>query len=1008
MSKLSYRTIAGENPQGKPKVYFSCHQDDFGTYFEEYALKILRIQDCAIWYEAEPEADYDREDLELNLAQMQLFIMPVTTKLLTTPNRAMDIEFQIAQERHIPVLPLMMEGSLDDVFSKRFGDLQYLDPNDKDVTRRSFDEVLETYIKSVLVSSDLAKRVRAAFDAYIFLSYRKKDRKKAQELMRLIHRNPLCRDIAIWYDEFLTPGEDFNQAIGEMLTKSDLFTLVVTPNLVNEINYVMTTEYPAALKQEKPVLPVEMVKTDRAQLEEHYEALPPCILGEDDEMLQKSLLEKIREMAVSANDEDPEHNFLIGLAYLDGIDVEVDSERAMVLIKGAAEAGVPEAISHLIMMYETGKGIKRDYLEGIRWREKKVEHLRKKFESDSTENAARKLIVELGYLGEAQRGSLMLDAAEASYHEMCIIAEKYAASDNKGFRSAVPVGYNMLGKLLEARGDLAGAQAYYEKALAITEELLGNAITVELGQVLFVIYSNLGTVADAHGDIDGAHEYYEKALIVSEAIYKDTGTVESRRDLSASYLNLGDNALKYGDVSRAEAYYEKGLAITEELARDTDTVESYRDLSNFYYKLGGVQDVHEDLTGVQDYYEKALAIREMLFKDTGTMESRRDLSRIYDRLGDVLKTAGDHVGAQDYYEKALAIREITLKDTGTMESFRDMSESYESLGDISRTTGDLAAAQAYYEKALAIREKIFKDTGTMESSLDMSRSYESLGDILKMSGDFIGAQDYYKKSLTISEEIYKATGTLQSCGRMSASYRKLGGVAEAQGDLDRAQAYYEKDLAIIEKMAKGTEYLDSQWDLFERYIRLSIIAEKRGDLLGAEAYIKKGLPISEAETRKTGTVESRQYLFSIYSKLGDFAKARGDLVGAKAYYESSLNIIKKLVKETGTVESRRYLSTNFYNLGNNAETREDLAGAQAYYEKSLTIIGKLVKETRLLQDFRDYSYACYINGLFYYNSMHNHNKAKELFERVLEISIEGDEYLTLLSEEVKQILDKYF
>ena len=34
MSKLSYRTIADERPQGKPKVYFSCHADDFEQYFD--------------------------------------------------------------------------------------------------------------------------------------------------------------------------------------------------------------------------------------------------------------------------------------------------------------------------------------------------------------------------------------------------------------------------------------------------------------------------------------------------------------------------------------------------------------------------------------------------------------------------------------------------------------------------------------------------------------------------------------------------------------------------------------------------------------------------------------------------------------------------------------------------------------------------------------------------------------------------------------------------------------
>ena len=163
MSRLQYRTIADERPQGKPNVYFSCHPEDFGRYFEEYATKILRIQDCAIWYEAEPEADYDREDLELNLSQMQLFVMPITTKLLTTTNRAMDFELPLAKEKHIPVLPLMMERGVEDMYSERFGDLQYLDPNNTDETRRSFDEVLETYIKSVLVSSELAEKVRAAF-----------------------------------------------------------------------------------------------------------------------------------------------------------------------------------------------------------------------------------------------------------------------------------------------------------------------------------------------------------------------------------------------------------------------------------------------------------------------------------------------------------------------------------------------------------------------------------------------------------------------------------------------------------------------------------------------------------------------------------------------------------------------------------------------------------------------------------------------------------------------------
>ena len=98
MSKLSYRTIAGERPQGKPNVYFSCYPDDFDEYFEEYAAKILRIQDCAIWYESEPWAGYEKDDLELSLSQMQLVIMPVTTKLLASPCRAI-AHFYLSEQR---------------------------------------------------------------------------------------------------------------------------------------------------------------------------------------------------------------------------------------------------------------------------------------------------------------------------------------------------------------------------------------------------------------------------------------------------------------------------------------------------------------------------------------------------------------------------------------------------------------------------------------------------------------------------------------------------------------------------------------------------------------------------------------------------------------------------------------------------------------------------------------------------------------------------------------------
>ncbi|MDE6780419.1 MAG: hypothetical protein K2J40_03040 [Ruminococcus sp.] len=47
------------------------------------------------------------------------------------------------------------------------------------------------------------------------------------------------------------PGENFNVSIENALKKSELFTMLVTPNLVQEKNYVMEVEYPMAVREDK-------------------------------------------------------------------------------------------------------------------------------------------------------------------------------------------------------------------------------------------------------------------------------------------------------------------------------------------------------------------------------------------------------------------------------------------------------------------------------------------------------------------------------------------------------------------------------------------------------------------------------------------------------------------------------------------------------------------------------------------------------------------------------------
>ncbi len=368
MAIMKYKTRGNTSPQGKPRVYFCCHPEDFTKYFETIANEILERQNCAIWY-IDGEVIRDDDFFE-DLKQMQLFVMPVTTKLLCSPNEALSTEFRFAIEQHIPVLPVMLEKGVEEIFNQVCGDLQFLDKCNTDDTAISYEEKMQKYLESVLVGDELSKKIRDAFDAYVFLSYRKKDRRYAQELMRLIHKNEFFRDIAIWYDEFLTPGENFNDSIKEALQKSGLFVLTVTPNLVNEQNYIMTTEYPMAKQEGKPILPAELVPTDREDLTQKYKDIPDPADAHNEAELSDALLESFKKIAIKENDDSAEHNFYIGLAYLSGVDVEVDRDRAVELITRSANNRFPEAMVKLVSMYTDGVGVARDSDMAHKWSEK--------------------------------------------------------------------------------------------------------------------------------------------------------------------------------------------------------------------------------------------------------------------------------------------------------------------------------------------------------------------------------------------------------------------------------------------------------------------------------------------------------------------------------------------------------------------------------------------------------------------------------------------------------------
>ena len=151
MKYLKVKTKGNSNPKGKPRAYFTCHPDDYDKALEKVCSDIFKTHDCAIYYTENMADEYADVNWETDLNQMNLFVIPVTFRLLSTPNRTMSIDLRFAKENHIPVLPIMLEKGIDEIYSKEenFGELQYLNPYDFDLTAISYEEKQEKYGSAV-------------------------------------------------------------------------------------------------------------------------------------------------------------------------------------------------------------------------------------------------------------------------------------------------------------------------------------------------------------------------------------------------------------------------------------------------------------------------------------------------------------------------------------------------------------------------------------------------------------------------------------------------------------------------------------------------------------------------------------------------------------------------------------------------------------------------------------------------------------------------------------------
>lgn len=699
-------------PSGKPKVFFACYPEDFEAAFSLISEDILNTSNCSVWYDSELAGEKalltdtaqkeSKIALEDVLQEMQLVVFAVTSRFLHSSSEARDKVLPFALNNHIPVLPIMLENGLESEFNDTCSKIQVVERYVTDATASSYEDVLKTFLHSVLVGEELAEKVRSAFDAYVFLSYRKKDRKYAHRLMRLIHENKQFRDIAIWYDEFLVPGERFNDAIKNAFEKSSLFAMTVTPHLEEKGNYVMRVEYPMARERKSAekdfeIVPVEMYeqsvpgkgkdwRIDFSNLrnkEFQYEEIPDLKDEHRLAEMNQSFIDALERIAKKENDGSALHRFLIGLAYLTGIDVEINQDRALELIMGAAEDPEPcmDATAKLTDMYLNGDGVRVDREQAIYWQKKLVFQSREAYETNRDPDA------------------------------------------HKGFGTAYFKALRKLSEMYRDMGNLRDALATAEQALSFSESLEAEVGIREQERDRALILSRIGRLYCDLGDYASAKSRYEKACQIYEKQASEMGTGRARRDLSIGWECLGDLCRRCDELSKADAYYQCARTIREQLYEQMQTTSSRRDLSAIITKLGNIRKATQQYVEAEEYYTAALGFDKSLALEGKTAQTWDDYGVSLIKLGDIKKVTGRYEEAESLYTEAYSVFERNA-DNISSHIFQDhLAGGCEKLAGIKKKLGQSEKAEVFYREAIRRRKHLSDTLNTASAFHALAAAY---------------------------------------------------------------------------------------------------------------------------------------------------------------------------------------------------------------------------------------------------------------------------------------------
>ncbi len=578
-------TRGSVNPSGKQKAFFASIPSDL-AYLSDTAKHIFQSSNIAIYYDEDGQTERIPDETILD---MNFVIVLLTEQTFNTDNDITNRVIPISIKNRIPILPI---GITKEVGPKMTGyceqmgiqSLDVLFPNSEDDTEIGFKTKLENWLKSKLVTGDKSQRIMSNFLISAFISYRKKDRRILLDIIDSINRKEKCREVQIWFDEFLTPGEGYDEEIQKMIDDSSIFIFLLTEHMIEEDNYALREELERAIETEKEIIVVDLIEGEHnlpSRLQEYSKYT--IVKGDQgfDDLVE--LVEKcVPDTSGYSLEEAREHRYLLGMAYYYGIGVIADKEYGLRSIKEAAEAGCGDALDTMVAISVEEYG---NFESAIYYQQKIV---------DMNDHRAME--------------TKKLEDVEKCLRSMTVLGDYYF--ENQDVLSHEEIYKNIIAAI-------RGITNHSEYAGLLE---IANMACIKLGDMADLRIEKTEASDDRVNYLNQARYWYESAFEYGEKFAGFEESLKSKRMIYAPRIRIADEEYNWTNKPFEEVIedYLKTLEMVAEADRDYSCEETRADLAACHKPLMEIYNTVGNREKALEHGEKLLE-----YARQGYLETRR-------------------------------------------------------------------------------------------------------------------------------------------------------------------------------------------------------------------------------------------------------------------------------------------------------------------------------------------------------------------------------------------------